>query len=59
LIASGVISNAQEDQGRRKTKNDDENRYVHHPGRRFELWQKNRRRLNQEPGNDRVSDPTL
>src|SRR6266487_7021202 len=57
LMPSGVISNApRKNQRNRKTEDDDDNKYLHHPGRRVESRQENRRRLNQQPGDDRIRD---
>src|SRR5438094_6559450 len=46
-------------QRHRKTEDDDDDKYLHHPWRRVESREENRRRLNQQPGDDRIRDRDL
>ena len=55
LIPSGVSSNAQ-DQRDWKSEDDCGDKHLHHPCRRFEGWEKNGSRLDQQPRHDRVRD---
>src|SRR5437588_12468624 len=43
----------------RKAKHDDDNKCLHHPWRCVEGWEENRRRLNQQPGDDCIRDRDL
>src|SRR6266853_1558180 len=43
-------------QRHRKAEDDDDDKYLHHPWRRVEGRKENRRRLKQEPGNNRIRD---
>src|SRR5947207_10353752 len=39
--------------------NENGDKHFHHPRGRFKSWKKNRRRLNEQPGNNRVGDRNL
>src|SRR5439155_15009847 len=53
------LKRPRKNQPNRKAEDDDDDKYLHHPWRRVESRKENRRRLKQEPPNDRIRDRDL